>query len=91
MKWYKNPWILLGGAVAAYYVFLRPQMAGAVTTARTGLTPEQRQAQAETQARLNAQIDEVTTPRPGETLEEWEARQQAFSQMTGQPMMTMNI
>lgn len=29
MKWYKNPWVMLGGAVAAYFVFFRPKTAAA--------------------------------------------------------------
>jgi hypothetical protein len=86
-KMMKNPWVILGGAVAVYWFWLRPKGAGVVPKV---LTEEQR-AQAEYQARVQAQIDEVTTPRPGESPQDYESRLRAYEAMTGQIMPTMNI
>jgi hypothetical protein len=83
-KWMNNPWLLLGGAVAVYWLFMRPKQA--VAAPAPAPAPEQT-----AQQRVNAAISQVTDVVEGETMQEWESRQQAFSQMTGQPMMTMNI
>lgn len=86
-KWMKkNPWLLLGGAVAIYWFWLRPK--GPQSVAQT-ITAED--ATAAQQARVNAAIAQVTDVVEGETLQEWESRQEAYSMATGQIMPTMNI
>lgn len=89
-KWTKNPWLILGGAFAVYWFWLRPKAAPSV--AQTISAEDQAlAAQQAQQARVNAAIAQVTDVVPGETQEEWEQRQQAYSQATGQIMPTMMI
>jgi hypothetical protein len=87
-KMMKNPWLILGGAVAVYWFWLRPKGVGTLIE-----TEAQKSArlQREQQDRLNKQIHEVMTPLPGEAPQDYESRMRAYEMATGQIMPTMNI
>jgi hypothetical protein len=84
-KMLKNPWVILGGAVAVYWFWLRPKGAGGGVVP-TVLTEEQ-----QAQAKLNQQIHEAMKPLPGEAPQDYESRMRAYEMATGQIMPTMNI
>ncbi|HUT75173.1 MAG TPA: hypothetical protein VM221_10130 [Armatimonadota bacterium] len=84
-KMLNNPWLILGGAVAVYWFWFRPKSAAAGVV--TQATPQS--AGAATQARVNAAIAQVTEPRPGESVQEYESRLRAYELQTGQVMPTM--
>ena len=89
-KMLNNPWLILGGAVAVYWFWIRPKSASAgVTTAPTptGMSPQEAAARAATMSL----IDDVTAVRPGETAQQTQSRYDAFSAQTGQPMPVINF
>ena len=85
-KMLNNPWLILGGAVAVYWFWVRPRSAGAGVTSAptpgpTGPSPADRARQ--------ASIDAVMIALPGETSAQYASRIEDYGRQTGQIMPTM--